>query len=132
MPTVKNVAVSLVAFASMANGLAIAKVEENDVALQKREPVTATIIGAVGSAVLTAVVEKAVSAAAGFIGDIASFDSGREAFTQQTTQAMFDNNPDPARFQAAACYNQAFDFADPANVDGQTNVKFSQGLLNTE
>jgi hypothetical protein len=45
---------------------------------------------------------------------------------------MFAQNPDPARFQAAACYNQGFRFADPANVDGQTSVEFKQGLLNTE
>ncbi|KAI9166404.1 hypothetical protein HJFPF1_02505 [Paramyrothecium foliicola] len=132
MPSFKIVATSLVAMASMTTASPINNVEESDASLQKREPVSATIIGAVGSAVLTTVIEQAVSAAVGFIGDIASFDSGREAFTQQTTQAMFANNPDPARFQAAACYNQAFDFADPANVDGQTSVEFSQGLLNTD
>ncbi|CAN9473510.1 unnamed protein product [Alternaria alternata] len=41
-------------------------------------------------------------------------------------------NPDPARFQAAACYNQGFSVADPANIDGQNSVEFKLGLLNTD
>jgi hypothetical protein len=45
---------------------------------------------------------------------------------------MMAKNPDPARFQAAACYNQGFSVADPANIDGQNSVKFSLGLLNTD
>ncbi|KAH7325613.1 hypothetical protein B0I35DRAFT_474367 [Stachybotrys elegans] len=133
MPSFKTVAATMAVLASVATALPSGNIEEREnQTLQKREPVTATILAAVGSAVLSAVVEQAVSAAAGFIGDVASFDSGREAFTQQTTQAMFDNNPDPARFQAAACYNQDFGFADPANVDGQTRVEFAQGILNTD
>ncbi|UZP38477.1 hypothetical protein NXS19_006293 [Fusarium pseudograminearum] len=81
---------------------------------------------------VTAVVTQAVNAAVSFIGDISNFDAGREAFTVQTTEAMMANNPDPARFQAAACYNQGFTVADPANIDGQSSVEFKLGLLNTD
>lgn len=100
--------------------------------LTKREPVIATILVAAGTAAISAVVTEAVSATAKLIGDISNFDSAREAFTQQTTDAMMARNPDPARFQAAACYNKGFSVADPANIDGQNSVKFSLGLLNTD
>ncbi|EYB25565.1 hypothetical protein FG05_03166 [Fusarium graminearum] len=100
--------------------------------LSKREPVTVAILTAAGTAAVTAIVNEAVQAAVGFIGDISNFDAGREAFTVQTTEAMMANNPDPERFQAAACYNKAFSVADPANIDGQSSVKFSLGILNTD
>lgn len=100
--------------------------------LSKREPVTAAILTAAGTAAVTAIVNEAVSAAVAFIGDISNFDSGREAFTVQTTEAMMANNPDPERFQAAACYNQGFSVADPANIDGQSSVEFKLGILNTD
>ncbi|RYP13367.1 hypothetical protein DL765_006908 [Monosporascus sp. GIB2] len=136
MPSFKTVAASMAIIATMASAApAGAKTEAGEarsVSLQKREPVSAVILATVGTALVTAVVERAVTEVADLIGDIASFDAGREAFTQQTTDAMFAQNPDPARFQAAACYNQGFSFADPANVDGQTSVEFRQGLLNTD
>ncbi|RFN45617.1 hypothetical protein FIE12Z_10119 [Fusarium flagelliforme] len=100
--------------------------------LAKREPVTAAILTAAGTAAVTALVNEAVQAAVGFIGDISNFDAGREAFTVQTTEAMMANNPDPERFQAAACYNKAFSVADPANIDGQSSVEFRLGILNTD
>lgn len=104
----------------------------NEAGLSKREPVIASILLAAGTAAVSAVVTEAVSATAKLIGDIANFDDAREAFTQQTTDEMMARNPDPARFQAAACYNKAFSVADPANIDGQNSVKFSLGLLNTD
>ena len=100
--------------------------------LAKREPVTAAILTAAGTAAVTAIVNEAVKAAVGFIGDISNFDAGREAFTVQTTEAMMANNPDPERFQAAACYNKGFSVADPANIDGQSSVEFRLGILNTD
>jgi hypothetical protein len=100
--------------------------------LSKREPVTIAILTAAGTAAVTAIVNEAVSAAAAFIGDISNFDAGREAFTVQTTETMMANNPDPERFQAAACYNKAFSVADPANIDGQSSVEFRLGILNTD
>jgi hypothetical protein len=100
--------------------------------LSKREPVTVAILTAAGTAAATAIVTEAVNAAVAFIGDVANFDSAREAFTVQTTDAMMANNPDPARFQAAACYNKGFSVADPANIDGQSSVEFKLGLLNTD
>ncbi|KAF5561841.1 hypothetical protein FPHYL_5972 [Fusarium phyllophilum] len=100
--------------------------------LSKREPVTIAILTAAGTAAASAIVSEAVSAAAAFIGDISNFDAGREAFTVQTTEAMMANNPDPERFQAAACYNKAFSVADPANIDGQSSVEFRLGILNTD
>ncbi|CEI61652.1 unnamed protein product [Fusarium venenatum] len=106
--------------------------EGSDHLLSKREPVTVAILTAAGTAAVTAIVNEAVQAAASFIGDISNFDAGREAFTKQTTDAMMANNPDPERFQAAACYNQGFSVADPANIDGQSSVEFSLGILNTD
>jgi hypothetical protein len=113
------------------NGLTTVTLERRD-ALIKREPVLTTILLAAGTAAVSAIVTEAVSAVSSFIGDVSNFDDAREAFTQQTTAAMMAANPDPARFQAAACYNQGFSVADPAKIDGQTSVKFSLGLLNTD
>jgi hypothetical protein len=117
------------------SGLTTVTLEARDVSahsITKREPVFAAILLAAGTAAVSAVVTEAVSAAVAFIGDVASFDNAREAFTQQTTDTMMAKNPNPTRFQAAACYNKAFTVADPANIDGQTSVKFSLGLLNTD
>ncbi|KAG9201299.1 hypothetical protein G6514_005847 [Epicoccum nigrum] len=100
--------------------------------LTKREPVIASILVAAGTAAVSAVVTEAVNATVKLIGDISNFDAAREAFTQQTTEAMMAKNPDPAKFQAAACYNKAFSVADPTKIDGQNSVKFSLGLLNTD
>ncbi|KAL2207796.1 hypothetical protein CC79DRAFT_1397262 [Sarocladium strictum] len=100
--------------------------------LIKREPVTAAILTAAGTAAATAIVNEAVTAVVAFIGDISNFDAGREAFTQQTTDEMMARNPDPERFQAAACYNKDFSVADPANIDGQSSVEFRLGILNTD
>ncbi|KAH7219585.1 hypothetical protein DER44DRAFT_651148 [Fusarium oxysporum] len=120
------------------NGLHTTTLQTRDTAkgtghiLSKREPVTIAILTAAGTAAVSAIVSEAVSAAAAFIGDISNFDAGREAFTVQTTETMMANNPDPERFQAAACYNKAFSVADPANIDGQSSVEFRLGILNTD
>ena len=100
--------------------------------LTKREPVIASILLAAGTTAVSAVVTEAVKATVKLIGDISNFDAARDAFTQQTTEAMMAKNPDPKKFQAAACYNKAFSVANPANIDGQNSVKFSLGLLNTD
>jgi hypothetical protein len=114
------------------SGLSTAPLEARDHSLTKREPVIAAILLAAGTAAVSAVVTEAITATTKFIGDVSNFDSAREAFTQQTTKEMMARNPDPARFQAAACYNQGFSVADPANIDGQNSVEFSLGLLNTD
>jgi hypothetical protein len=117
------------------SGLTTVTLEARDASvhgLTKREPVIASILVAAGTAAVSAVVTEAVSATAKLIGDISNFDDAREAFTQKTTAAMMAKNPDPAKFQAAACYNKAFSVADPAKIDGQNSVKFSLGLLNTD
>ncbi|KAF5686281.1 hypothetical protein FCIRC_2999 [Fusarium circinatum] len=120
------------------NGLHTTTLQTRDTAkstghiLSKREPVTIAILTAAGTAAATAIVNEAVKAAAAFIGNISNFDAGREAFTVQTTESMMANNPDPERFQAAACYNKAFSVADPANIDGQSSVEFRLGILNND
>ncbi|KAH8725738.1 hypothetical protein GQ44DRAFT_706988 [Phaeosphaeriaceae sp. PMI808] len=143
MPSFTTIIAAMAACSAVVNGAALPtksglttvtlEARDNSInSVEKREAVLAAILLAAGTAAVSAVVTEAVSAAAKFIGDVASFDDAREAFTQQTTDTMMANNPDPARFQAAACYNKAFTVADPANIDGQTSVKFSLGLLNTD
>ncbi|OAL05161.1 hypothetical protein IQ06DRAFT_211210 [Phaeosphaeriaceae sp. SRC1lsM3a] len=143
MPSFTAIVATIASCSAIVNGAAVpAKSGFTTVTLEarddsthsiaKREPVLATILAAAGTAAISAVVTEAVSATAKLIGDISNFDDAREAFTQQTTDAMMASNPDPARFQAAACYNKAFSVADPANIDGQNSVKFSLGLLNTD
>jgi hypothetical protein len=136
MPSFTTVVAALAGCSVIVNGAAVpasaATLEARENSLSKREPVLATILVAAGTAAVSAVVSEAVSATAKFIGDVQNFDSAREAFTQQTTKEMMARNPDPARFQAAACYNQGFSVADPANIDGQNSVEFKLGLLNTD
>jgi len=132
MPSFTTIVAALAGCSAIVNGAAVPTPEARENSLSKREPVLATILVAAGTAAVSAVVTKAVDATAKFIGDVQNFDEAREAFTQQTTKEMMANNPDPARFQAAACYNQGFSVADPANIDGQNSVKFELGLLNTD
>jgi hypothetical protein len=136
MPSFTTVVAALAGCSAIVNGAAVpvsaGTLEARENSLSKREPVLATILVAAGTAAVSAVVSEAVSATAKFIGDVQNFDSAREAFTQQTTKEMMARNPDPTRFQAAACYNQGFSVADPANIDGQNSVEFKLGLLNTD
>jgi hypothetical protein len=136
MPSFTTVIAALAGCSAIVNGAAVpvsaGTLEARENSLSKREPVLATILVAAGTAAVSAVVSEAVSATAKFIGDVQNFDSAREAFTQQTTKEMMARNPDPTRFQAAACYNQGFSVADPANIDGQNSVEFKLGLLNTD
>jgi hypothetical protein len=136
MPSFTTVIAALAGCSAIVNGAAVpvsaGTLEARENNLSKREPVLATILVAAGTAAVSAVVSEAVSATAKFIGDVQNFDSAREAFTQQTTKEMMARNPDPTRFQAAACYNQGFSVADPANIDGQNSVEFKLGLLNTD
>jgi hypothetical protein len=134
MPSFATIVAAIAGCSAIANGAALPIEARDDSAhsLAKREPVLATILVAAGTAAVSAVISEAVSATAKLIGDISNFDAAREAFTQQTTKAMMAKNPDPAKFQAAACYNQGFSVANPANIDGQNSVKFSLGLLNTD
>ncbi|RGP76918.1 ethanolamine utilization [Fusarium longipes] len=146
MPSFTTIVAAIAGCSAMVNGAAVpnesgvktttlqrrAVAKGSDHLLSKREPVTVAILTAAGTAAATAIVNEAVNAAVAFIGDISNFDAGREAFTVQTTEAMMANNPDPERFQAAACYNKAFSVADPANIDGQSSVEFRLGILNTD
>ena len=136
MPSFTTIVAALAGCSAIVNGAAVpasaATLEARENSLSKREPVLATILVAAGTAAVSAIVSEAVSATADFIGDVQNFDAAREAFTQQTTKEMMARNPDPARFQAAACYNQGFSVADPANIDGQNSVEFALGLLNTD
>ena len=45
---------------------------------------------------------------------------------------MSDANPDPAKFVATICYNQAYDLENPAGMDGLNSAKITSGPLNTE
>jgi hypothetical protein len=140
MPSFTTIVAALAGCSAVVNGAAVPingglpglTLDARDQPLTKREPVLAAILVAAGTAAVSAVVSEAVSATAKLIGDIANFDSARESFTKETTKAMMAKNPDPKRFQAAACYNQGFSVANPANIDGQNSVKFSLGLLNTD
>jgi hypothetical protein len=137
MPSFTTIVAALAGCSAVVNGAAV-PINNSltsitlDARDQTREPVLAAILVAAGTAAVSAVVSEAVTATAKLIGDISNFDSAREAFTKETTKAMMAKNPNPARFQAAACYNKAFSVANPANIDGQNSVKFSLGLLNTD
>ncbi|KAK7935301.1 hypothetical protein PG985_000796 [Apiospora marii] len=98
--------------------------------IQKREVLT-TIVATVGTAVITDLTTRAVGAATALVKDIGNWDKARQDFTQATTKAMMDNNPDPAKYVAAACYNKDYSVANPANTDGKTSVSFKLGALHT-
>ncbi|KAK8042843.1 hypothetical protein PG994_013326 [Apiospora phragmitis] len=99
--------------------------------VHKREILTA-IVTAAGTAAATAITKAAIDAATNLIKDLANFDNAREAFTKKTAEAMWAKNPDPAKFAAAICYNEAYDLEDPKGMDGLTSVKMTLGPLNTD
>jgi hypothetical protein len=67
-----------------------------------------------------------------YSAEVANARQAREEFTKATTNEMMKQNPDPATFPAAACYNKGYDLANPANIDALADVDFSLGLLKTE
>ncbi|KAK7955991.1 uncharacterized protein PG986_005213, partial [Apiospora aurea] len=99
--------------------------------VQKREILTA-ILTTVGTTAATAITTEAIKAASGLIKDLANFDNAREAFTKKTAEDMWAKNPDPAKFAAAICYNEAYDLEDPKGMDGLTSAKMTLGPLNTD
>lgn len=98
--------------------------------IQKREVLT-TIVATVGTAVLTDLTTRAVGAATALVKDIGNWDQARQDFTRATAKAMMDNNPDPTKYVAAACYNKDYSVSNPENTDGKTSVSFKLGALNT-
>ncbi|KAK7953493.1 hypothetical protein PG996_014388 [Apiospora saccharicola] len=98
--------------------------------IQKREILT-TIITTAGTAIVVDLTTRAVNAATALVKDISNWDKARQDFTQATTKAMMDNNPDPAKYVAAACYNKDYSVSNPENTDGKTSVSFKLGALNT-
>ncbi|KAH6693595.1 hypothetical protein F5X68DRAFT_187403 [Plectosphaerella plurivora] len=100
-------------------------------ALQKRGAII-VVAGIAGTAALAKVAQIAIEIGADTIKNLGEWNEAREAFTKATTQAMWDRNPDYAKFPAVACYNKGYRLANPANVDAVASVKFDLGLLNTE
>jgi hypothetical protein len=63
---------------------------------------------------------------------IGNWNSAREAFTKSTVTAMWASNPDRNRWVAVACYNKAWDVANPAGISDVASVKLTRGLLHTD
>ncbi|KAH7553217.1 hypothetical protein J3E72DRAFT_374460 [Bipolaris maydis] len=63
---------------------------------------------------------------------LTEWDPAREAFTQEATMSLWNNNPDPAKWAAAVCYNQAWDVSNKAGISDVVSLKFSLGALNTD
>lgn len=63
---------------------------------------------------------------------ITEWDPAREAFTEEATLSLWNNNPDPAKWVAAVCYNQAWDVSNKAGISDVVSLKFSLGAFNTD
>lgn len=100
-------------------------------ALQKRGAII-VVAGIAGTAALAKVAQIAIEIGADTIKNLGEWNEAREAFTQATTNEMWNRNPDYAKFPAVACYNKGYRLANPANVDAVASVKFELGLLKTE
>ncbi|KAH8599424.1 hypothetical protein B0O99DRAFT_504883, partial [Bisporella sp. PMI_857] len=100
-------------------------------ALQKRGAIV-VVLGIAGTAALAKVAEIAIEIGAETIANLGKWNEAREEFTKATTNEMMKQNPDPATFPAAACYNKGYDLANPANIDALADVDFSLGLLKTD
>ncbi|EUC38068.1 hypothetical protein COCCADRAFT_83817 [Bipolaris zeicola 26-R-13] len=63
---------------------------------------------------------------------LTEWEPAREAFTQEATMSLWNNNPDPAKWVAAVCYNQAWDVSNKSGISDVVSMKFSLGALNTD
>lgn len=63
---------------------------------------------------------------------LTEWEPAREAFTQEATMSLWNNNPDPAKWVAAVCYNQAWDVSNKSGISDIVSMKFSLGALNTD
>ncbi|KAK7926934.1 hypothetical protein PG985_003932 [Apiospora marii] len=113
------------------NAGVVEKREPQTLGHQKREILTA-ILTTVGTTAATAITTKAIEAASGLIKDLANFENAREAFTKKTAEDMWAQNPDPAKYAAAVCYNMAYDLEDPQGMDGLTSAKMTLGPLHVD
>ncbi|KAK8137113.1 hypothetical protein PG984_005053 [Apiospora sp. TS-2023a] len=90
-----------------------------------------SILGIVGTAVLTELTTQAVDAAIELVKNLSDWNEAREEFTKATVKGMMDKNPDPTNLVAAACYNKAYKLETPANVDSTASLSFKLGSLHT-
>lgn len=106
---------------------------EVDADMEKRQidPITASILLAVGTAAATKLTNVAIDSVIKLIKDVSSFTEAREKFTKQTTAAMWDA-ADKKVYSAAICYNMGYTLKNPSGIDGKTSVKLKQGLLNVD
>ncbi|APA14930.1 hypothetical protein SS1G_14379 [Sclerotinia sclerotiorum 1980 UF-70] len=116
-----------------ATGALVAKEDnETDQALQKRIApvvVVAGIAAIKGIAILTKI---AVEIGQQTIANLGKWNETREKFTQATTLAMWNRNPDYNKFPAVACYNKGYHLRNPSGQDGRVSAKLSLGMLNTD
>ncbi|KAK8058856.1 hypothetical protein PG994_009304 [Apiospora phragmitis] len=98
--------------------------------IQKREVLT-SILTTAGTQIVIDLTTRAVNAATALVKDISNWDQARQDFTQATTKAMMDNNPNPSQYVAAACYNKDYSVSNPENTDGKNSVSFKLGALHT-
>ncbi|KAG4430074.1 hypothetical protein IFR05_014447 [Cadophora sp. M221] len=61
-----------------------------------------------------------------------SCKKARRKFTQETTNQMWNDNPDRAYFAAAICYNKGYRVRDWNGISERVSQKLSTGLLNTD
>ncbi|EKG10190.1 hypothetical protein MPH_12790 [Macrophomina phaseolina MS6] len=85
-----------------------------------------TILTTVAGAAITA----AINQVAPTLANLSKWDEVREAFTQQTVQALWDKNP--AGYGAAICYNQDYEVSNPKQQYETTSVRLELQLLHTD
>ncbi|RYP08443.1 hypothetical protein DL764_001899 [Monosporascus ibericus] len=93
---------------------------------------TVTVLAIVATPAIAKIAQIAIQIGADTIKNLGKWNEAREKFTQATTNAMWDRNPDYNRFPAVACYNKGYSLKDPNNIDGLVSAKFELGLLSTD
>ncbi|KAF7895433.1 hypothetical protein EAF00_007247 [Botryotinia globosa] len=84
----------------------------------------------VGNAIKVTV--KAIAFVMRTVYSVGSWDSTRQKFTQEVTDTMWNENPDPATWAAAICYNQGYRIRDWNRVSTPQKQKLSSGPLHTD
>ncbi|KAK1980902.1 hypothetical protein LZ30DRAFT_658585 [Colletotrichum cereale] len=102
---------------------------ESDSYIAERQAGVIGAITAIGTGAMSVATGVAVNLVTDTLRAVADWTKARETFTQQTTDEMFKNNPDPAKFPAAICYNKGYRLADPNGIDGKASVTLRSNVL---
>ncbi|KAF4304724.1 hypothetical protein GTA08_BOTSDO07499 [Botryosphaeria dothidea] len=104
-----------------------------EVSLDKRQnqsPTAEVVSGKSGDAGLA--IGKIFNALLQKLVPLKDWTPTREAFTQQTTALMWQNNPNPGKWPAVVCYNKGWRVKNAGAISDVVDVNLKMGALHTD